>query len=56
MNSNTLWLIARRMGAAVVTLLIVSMVVFAITAVLPGTRRNRPWGSSPRRNRWRRCA
>ncbi|MGY4664306.1 peptide/nickel transport system permease protein [Pseudomonas chlororaphis] len=36
MNSNTLWLIARRMGAAVVTLLIVSMVVFAITAVLPG--------------------
>jgi len=29
-------LIARRMGAAVVTLLIVSMVVFAITAVLPG--------------------
>ncbi|KAA5841908.1 ABC transporter permease [Pseudomonas chlororaphis] len=36
MNSNTLWLIVRRMGAAVVTLLIVSMVVFAITAVLPG--------------------
>jgi len=36
MNSNTLWLIGRRMGAAVVTLLIVSMVVFAITAVLPG--------------------
>lgn len=36
MNSNTLWLIGRRLGAAVVTLLIVSMVVFAITAVLPG--------------------
>jgi peptide/nickel transport system permease protein len=36
MNSNTLWLIGRRMGAAIVTLLIVSMVVFAITAVLPG--------------------
>lgn len=36
MNSNTLWLICRRVGAAVVTLLIVSMVVFAITAVLPG--------------------
>ncbi|CDF92409.1 MULTISPECIES: ABC transporter permease [unclassified Pseudomonas] len=36
MNSNTLWLIGRRLGAAIVTLLIVSMVVFAITAVLPG--------------------
>jgi peptide/nickel transport system permease protein len=36
MNSNTLWLICRRFGAALVTLLIVSMVVFAITAVLPG--------------------
>lgn len=36
MNSNTLWLVCRRVGAAVVTLLIVSMVVFAITAVLPG--------------------
>ncbi|MCS3472112.1 peptide/nickel transport system permease protein [Pseudomonas sp. JUb42] len=36
MNSNTLWLIGRRFGAAIVTLLIVSMVVFAITAVLPG--------------------
>ena len=36
MNSNTLWLICRRLGVAVVTLLIVSMVVFAITAVLPG--------------------
>jgi peptide/nickel transport system permease protein len=36
MNSNTLWLICRRFGAAIVTLLIVSMVVFAITAVLPG--------------------
>ena len=36
MNSSTLWLICRRIGAAVVTLLIVSMVVFAITAVLPG--------------------
>jgi peptide/nickel transport system permease protein len=36
MNSNTLWLIGRRFGAALVTLLIVSMVVFAITAVLPG--------------------
>ncbi|MBE8603374.1 ABC transporter permease [Pseudomonas cyclaminis] len=36
MNSNTLWLIGRRLGAGVVTLLIVSMVVFAITAVLPG--------------------
>ncbi|MCQ6255508.1 ABC transporter permease [Pseudomonas sp. Q11] len=36
MNSSTLWLIGRRMGAAIVTLLIVSMVVFAITAVLPG--------------------
>lgn len=36
MNSNTLWLIGRRLGAALVTLLIVSMVVFAITAVLPG--------------------
>lgn len=36
MNSNTLWLIARRLGTAVVTLLIVSMVVFSITAVLPG--------------------
>lgn len=36
MNSNTLWLIFRRFGAAIVTLLIVSMVVFAITAVLPG--------------------
>lgn len=36
MNSNTLWLICRRLGAAIVTLLIVSMVVFAITAVLPG--------------------
>ncbi|MGE8174912.1 ABC transporter permease [Pseudomonas fluorescens] len=36
MNSNTLWLIGRRIGAAIVTLLIVSMVVFAITAVLPG--------------------
>ncbi|WDY56803.1 ABC transporter permease [Pseudomonas sp. PSKL.D1] len=36
MNSNTLWLIGRRLGAAVVTLLIVSVVVFAITAVLPG--------------------
>ena len=56
MNSNTLWLIGRRLGAAIVTLLIVSMVVFAITAVLPGTRRNNRSGSSPRRNRWRRCA
>jgi peptide/nickel transport system permease protein len=36
MNSSTLWLICRRIGAAIVTLLIVSMVVFAITAVLPG--------------------
>ncbi|RMT96867.1 hypothetical protein ALP39_01468 [Pseudomonas marginalis pv. marginalis] len=36
MNSNTLWLIGRRLGAGVVTLLIVSMAVFAITAVLPG--------------------
>jgi peptide/nickel transport system permease protein len=36
MNSNTLWLIGRRFGAAIVTLLIVSIVVFAITAVLPG--------------------
>ena len=36
MNSNTLWLIGRRLGAAAVTMLIVSMVVFAITAVLPG--------------------
>ncbi|MHA6232953.1 ABC transporter permease [Pseudomonas fluorescens group sp. PF-69] len=36
MNSNTLWLIGRRLGAAIMTLLIVSMVVFAITAVLPG--------------------
>jgi peptide/nickel transport system permease protein len=36
MNSNTLWLICRRFGAAILTLLIVSMVVFAITAVLPG--------------------
>jgi peptide/nickel transport system permease protein len=36
MNSNTLWLIGRRICAAVVTLLIVSVVVFAITAVLPG--------------------
>jgi peptide/nickel transport system permease protein len=36
MNNNTLWLIGRRFGAAIVTLLIVSMVVFAITAVLPG--------------------
>ncbi|MCU1738351.1 MULTISPECIES: ABC transporter permease [unclassified Pseudomonas] len=36
MNSNTLWLIGRRLGAAIVTLLIVSIVVFAITAVLPG--------------------
>ena len=36
MNSNTLWLIGKRFGAALVTLLIVSMVVFAITAVLPG--------------------
>lgn len=36
MNSNTLWLIGRRSGAAILTLLIVSMVVFAITAVLPG--------------------
>ncbi|RZI72226.1 MAG: ABC transporter permease [Pseudomonas sp.] len=36
MNSHTLWLICRRLGAGVVTLLIVSMVVFAITAVLPG--------------------
>ncbi|SEO54473.1 ABC transporter permease [Pseudomonas sp. NFACC39-1] len=36
MNSSTLWLIGRRVGAAIVTLLIVSMVVFAITAVLPG--------------------
>ena len=36
MNSHTLWLICRRFGAGVVTLLIVSMVVFAITAVLPG--------------------
>jgi peptide/nickel transport system permease protein len=36
MNSNTLWLIGRRFGAGALTLLIVSMVVFAITAVLPG--------------------
>ncbi|AZE99329.1 Binding-protein-dependent transport system inner membrane component precursor [Pseudomonas orientalis] len=36
MNSKTLWLIGRRFGAGIVTLLIVSMVVFAITAVLPG--------------------
>lgn len=36
MNSNTLRLIVQRFGAACVTLLIVSMVVFAITAVLPG--------------------
>ncbi|RMR91498.1 Peptide ABC transporter, permease protein [Pseudomonas savastanoi pv. glycinea] len=36
MNSNTLWLIVQRFGAAIVTLLIVSIVVFAITAVLPG--------------------
>ncbi|MEE4956325.1 ABC transporter permease [Pseudomonas alliivorans] len=36
MNSNTLGLILQRFGAAIVTLLIVSMVVFAITAVLPG--------------------
>ncbi|KPX27483.1 Peptide ABC transporter permease [Pseudomonas syringae pv. delphinii] len=36
MNSNTLWLIVQRLGAAIVTLLIVSIVVFAITAVLPG--------------------
>jgi len=36
MNSTTLWLIGRRLGAGIVTLLIVSMVVFAITAVLPG--------------------
>lgn len=36
MNSTTLWLIGRRFGAAILTLLIVSMVVFAITAVLPG--------------------
>ncbi|KAB0565407.1 ABC transporter permease [Pseudomonas sp. R11F] len=36
MNSTTLWLIGRRIGAGAVTLLIVSMVVFAITAVLPG--------------------
>ncbi|RML96193.1 Peptide ABC transporter, permease protein [Pseudomonas amygdali pv. eriobotryae] len=36
MNRNTLWLIVQRFGAAIVTLLIVSIVVFAITAVLPG--------------------
>ncbi|WP_116829346.1 ABC transporter permease [Pseudomonas syringae] len=36
MNSNTLWLIVQRFGAAIVTLLIVSIVVFTITAVLPG--------------------
>ncbi|KPW54085.1 Peptide ABC transporter, permease protein [Pseudomonas syringae pv. broussonetiae] len=36
MNSNTLWLIVQRFGTAIVTLLIVSIVVFAITAVLPG--------------------
>ncbi|MBN4178155.1 Glutathione transport system permease protein GsiC [Pseudomonas savastanoi pv. phaseolicola] len=36
MNSNSLWLIVQRFGAAIVTLLIVSIVVFAITAVLPG--------------------
>lgn len=56
MNSNTLWLIGRRLGAGVVTLLIVSMVVFAITAVLPGMRRNNPSASSRPLNRWRHCA
>ncbi len=55
MNSNTLWLIGRRLGAAVVTLLIVSMVVFAITAVLPGDAAQQSLDSSPRLSKWRRC-
>jgi peptide/nickel transport system permease protein len=36
MNSTTLWLIIRRIGLLCLTLWIVSVVVFAITAVLPG--------------------
>lgn len=36
MHNTLYWLIARRLGLVALTLLIVSMVVFAITAVLPG--------------------
>ncbi|WP_407310057.1 ABC transporter permease [Pseudomonas sp. nanlin1] len=36
MHNPMFWLITRRLGAALLTLLIVSMVVYAITAVLPG--------------------
>ncbi|MHC8290507.1 ABC transporter permease [Pseudomonas sp. XS1P51] len=36
MHNKMFWLIAKRLGTSVVTLLIVSIVVFAITAVLPG--------------------
>lgn len=56
MNSNTLWLIARRVGAGAVTLLIVSMVVFAITAVLPGDAAQQSLGQFATLNRWRHCA
>ncbi|PXF31154.1 ABC transporter permease [Pokkaliibacter plantistimulans] len=36
MSTHILWLIGRRLAAAVLTLLIVSVVIFAITAILPG--------------------
>ncbi len=55
MNRYMMFLIARRIGAGILTLLIVSAVVFFITSLLPGDAAQMIRGKTPHPKPWRPC-
>ena len=44
-----------RLSLMLVTLLVVSIAIFAVTEVLSGTRPRKPWVRAGRRRMWTRC-